>query len=80
MEKEYYKAIIDRINEFRLEKNLTIESLAYQSGIAKSGLSEILRYKKYPKSFTIAKICAALQIPLKEFYTSPKINEIIQKL
>ena len=80
MEKEYYKTIIDRINEFRLKKNLTIESLAYQSGIAKSGLSEILRYKKHPKSFTIAKICAALQISLNEFYSSPKINEIIQKL
>ena len=67
LKKQYNQLISDRINTFR-KNHLTIEALAYQSGISKGGLREILKYKKAPTPYTIGRICAGLQITHAEFY------------
>ena len=64
-----------RIKKLRQNRNLTIEQLAYQSGLSKGGLSEIERGKKSPMPLTILKICTALGITMKDFFDYEEINE-----
>jgi len=64
-----------RIKNLRQKSNLTIEQLAYQSGLSKGGLSEIERGKKSPMPLTILKICTALGITMKDFFDYEEINE-----
>ena len=79
MKSEYKKIICNRINELIKEYNLTAEKLAFQSGISKSGLSEILSCKKLPSSFTIVKICSGFGISPKDFYNFREIENFIEK-
>jgi len=66
--KTFNKIICQRIHSLRKEKGLNLEQLAYQSGISKGGLSEIERNLKEPRVFTILKICAGLDISIKDFF------------
>ena len=77
---EYDNIICNRINELRLERGLSIEALAYQSGLSKGGISEILNLKKGPCSLTIAKICSCLGITLSQFYDFKEINHYLSQL
>ena len=56
-DKEFNNILCKRITLLRKKNNLTIEKLAYQSGISKGGLSEIERGIKSPMPLTILKIC-----------------------
>ena len=76
LKKQYNQLIADRINSFRIKNHLTIEALAYQSGISKGGLSEILKYKKAPTPYTIGRICAGLQITHAEFYSLNDFDDV----
>lgn len=69
-----------RIFELRKTHGLTIEQLAYQSGISKGGLSEIERNMKEPRAFTIIKICTGLGITMKEFFDFPEIDNFMDLL
>lgn len=62
------KKIGERITALREEKNLTLEKLAYGSGISKGGLSEIERGMKEPRLSTLFKICETLEISIKDFF------------
>ena len=73
-DKEFNNILFNRITILRKESNLTIEKLAYQSGISKSGLSEIERGKKSPMPLTILKICTGLGITMKDFFDYEDIN------
>ncbi len=77
---EFNNLICNRILTLRKEQKLTLEQLAYQSGISKGGLSEIERNMKEPRIFTIVKICAALNITPTEFFNFPEINKFIKNL
>ena len=66
--KTFNNLICQRIHFLRKESGLNLEQLAYQSGISKGGLSEIERNLKEPRAFTILKICAGLNISMKEFF------------
>ena len=77
---EFNKIISNRIIYLRKEKGLTQEQLAYQSGIAKGGLSEIERGLKEPMPLTLLKICVGLEISLKEFYDFKEITDFADKL
>lgn len=57
-----------RIKELREERGLTLEKLAYESGISKGGLSEIERGMREARVSTIEKICNNLDISLSEFF------------
>ncbi len=78
--KTFDEIIAERIKELRTKNNLTIEQLAYQSGISKGGLSEIERSKKEPRAYTILKICAGLGITMKEFFDFKEIDNFVNLL
>lgn len=73
------KIICTRIVKLIKQNNLTIENLAYQSGISKGGLSEIVRGLKEPSNYTIAKICVALNITMEEFFSFKEIEDYIKQ-
>jgi len=66
--KNFNKIICQRISALRKKRNITLEQLAYQSGISKGGLSEIERNMKEPRVYTILKICNGLGISMKDFF------------
>ena len=78
--KEFNNILCKRITALRLENNLTIEKLAYQSDISKGGLSEIERGKKSPMPFTILKICSELGITMKDFFNYKDIDNFQNKI
>lgn len=78
--KEIDRIICNRIKALRLKNALTMEQLAYQSGISKGGLSEIERCLKEPKIFTVLKICNSLGITIKEFFDFEEIDMFASKL
>ncbi len=59
---------------------MTLEQLAYRSGISKGGLSEIERNMKEPRAYTILKLCSGLGISMKEFFDFDEINEFMNLL
>ena len=77
---DFNNIICERITSLRKERNMTLEQLAYQSGISKGGLSEIERNMKEPRAYTILKICNGLGITIAEFFTFDAINEFATKL
>lgn len=62
------KQIAKQVKALRVQQGLTMEKLAYESGISKGGLSEIERGMKEPRISTLIKIAECLDIPLKEFF------------
>ena len=80
MKEKFKRIICNRIKFLLEESNLTAEALAYQSGVSKGGMSEILNCKKFPSLFTIAKICSGLNISLETFCADKDIREIVEQL
>lgn len=78
--KELNKILCKRIVELRKRHNLTMEKFAYQSGIAKGGLSEIERGMKEPRVYTILKVCAGLGISVQEFFDFKEINDFTDNM
>lgn len=78
--KKFNCIVCKRISELRKSKNLTIEQLAYRSGISKGGLSEIERNMKEPRAYTILKICSGLEISMKEFFDFKEIEDFAYSL
>lgn len=74
---KFNKIISNRIKQLRLQKGLTLEKLAYQSGISKGGLSEIERGMKEPRLYTILKICNCLEMELKDFFDYCEIYQFV---
>lgn len=56
------------IKKVRLEKNMTLETLAKLSGISKGHLSRIERQERDPKISTLIQIAIALNVDVKELY------------
>lgn len=77
---DFNKIVCERIAALRKERKMTLEQLAYQSGISKGGLSEIERNMKEPRAYTILKICNGLNLTIGEFFSFDKINEFATKL
>lgn len=78
--KDFNQILCNRITSLRKLNNLTIEQLAYQSGISKGGLSEIERNMKEPRAYTILKICATLNISMKEFFDFEEIDSFMNSI
>ncbi len=72
---DFNKIVCKRIFELRKERKITLEQLAYRSGISKGGLSEIERNMKEPRAYTILCICNGLEISIKDFFDFNEINE-----
>lgn len=56
------------IKRIRLEKNMTLETLANLSGISKGHLSKIERQERDPKLSTMIQIASALKVDIEELY------------
>lgn len=56
------------VKKVRLEKNMTLETLASLSGISKGHLSKIERQERDPKLSTILQIASALKVEIEELY------------
>lgn len=78
--KDFNTIICQRIRTLRKEQDLSIEQLAYQSGISKGGLSEIERNMKEPRAYTIIKICTGLGITMKDFFNFTEIDNFMDTL
>ena len=63
-----------------VSEEITLEQLAYQSGISKGGLSEIERNMKEPRAYTILKISNGLGISMKEFFDFPDLDKFSENL
>lgn len=77
---DFNKIICQRISSLRKKHNITLEQLAYQSGISKGGLSEIERNMKEPRAYTILKICNGLGFSMKEFFDFPDLDKFSENL
>lgn len=77
---DFNKIVCQRIAQLRKKRNMTLEQLAYRSGISKGGLSEIERNMKEPRAYTILKLCSGLEISMKEFFDFDEINDFMNLL
>lgn len=77
---DFNKILCQRICSLRKERNITLEQLAYRSGISKGGLSEIERNMKEPRAYTILKICSGLDISMKDFFDFKELNDFAKLL
>lgn len=76
MDKSVFNKIISRRIIYLMEvQGLSAEKLAYQSGISKGSMSQILRGLTSPGAYTIFKICCGLNIEIKEFYNFSEIGQ-----
>ncbi|MGN1298172.1 MAG: helix-turn-helix domain-containing protein [Clostridia bacterium] len=56
------------VKKVRLEKNMTLDTLAKLSGISKGHLSKIERQERDPKLSTIIQIASALKVEVSDLY------------
>jgi transcriptional regulator with XRE-family HTH domain len=69
------KLIPKRLREIRLERRLTLEKLAQQTGLTKGYLSRIENSTQPPPIYTLSRISDALGIDISEFF-APSVNTI----
>ena len=62
------EAVIDKIREFRIKKNMSIVRLYAESGISRSHLFYIESKRTVPSLETLSRIAAAMQLQLKDFF------------
>lgn len=66
--KEFLKALGDRIDYFRKEKGLTFQELAYLSEIEKSNLVKLVNQGTNITAISLLKISKALEVPLSKIF------------
>lgn len=69
------KLIPKRLREIRLDRRLTLERLAKQTGLTKGYLSRIENSTQPPPIYTLSRISNALGIDISEFF-APTVNKI----
>ena len=58
----------ERLTFFRVQKGITVNKLANMAGISQSAVREIELGKRNPTVETLALLCSALDISLKDFF------------
>jgi DNA-binding Xre family transcriptional regulator len=72
----YSEAIIKRLNELCVERNITINKLATLSGITQSTVDNLMRGKtKNPKLKTLHKLAIGLDMTVSDLLDFPEMNE-----
>ena len=56
------------VEQYRMEKNLTLSELARKSGVAKSHISNIESGDKNPTILTLCKLAKALEVPCYKLF------------
>ncbi len=76
-----YTAVKNRILQLCHKKNMSIYSLAMESGISPSSIKSILYGKsKNPGVVTIKILCDGFGITLNEFFDTPEFREMEQEI
>lgn len=65
-----------RIIELRKFKNLSGNKLAQLAGISQAAINSIEKGKKFPTTYTLEKICSALDITLADFFKEKPQGEV----
>lgn len=74
-------AIVKRIEDLSIEKGLSINALAYKSGISPSTLKNIMYgYSNNPGILTIKIICDGLNISFKDFFNCDLFDDLEQEI
>ena len=66
--------ILDKITQFRLERNWSEYQLAEESGLTQSTISSWYRKNKLPSITSLGKICDAFGITLSQFFLEDDDN------
>ncbi|MBX3161874.1 MAG: helix-turn-helix transcriptional regulator [Deltaproteobacteria bacterium] len=69
------KAIGQRVRELRLERELTIEKLAYENSMSKGTVSDLERGLARPSVVTLKRIAKGLDVELLDLFTAPTSTE-----
>jgi transcriptional regulator with XRE-family HTH domain len=73
---EYSKLLSIRIRQLCFDHHITINKLAYMSGLKQSTVDNIIRgASKNPKIKTLHKIAISFNMTLSEFLDFPELNE-----
>ena len=73
----YSDAIIKRLTELCIERNITINKLAIRSGITQSTVDNLIKGKtRNPKLKTLHKLAIGLGMTVSELLDFPEMNEI----
>ena len=76
-----YEAVRDRVLQLCEEKNMTINKLATESGVAHSSVKNILYGKsKNPGIVTIKMLCDGFGISLTEFFDTEAFKGLEQEI
>ena len=74
-------AVARRIQALCIERNMAVNALANQCGIAPSTIYSMLNTKsKNPGVVSIQKICDGLEISVREFFDDPLFDELEQEI
>lgn len=74
-------AVARRIHALCLERNMAVNALANQCGIAPSTIYSMLNTKsKNPGVVSIQKICDGLEISVREFFDAPLFENLEQEI
>ncbi len=75
------EAIGKRIIELCAAHNITVNALAYKSGVSASTIYSMLNTKsKNPGVVSIKKLCDGLEISLREFFDCDLFNDLEQEI
>ncbi len=65
------QSIANRLRQLRLERALTLDDLAAQSGVSRAMISRIERAEASPTAVLLARLCSALGQSLSSFFETP---------
>ena len=68
--------ILEKIMNFRQERNWTEYQLAEKSGLPQSTISSWYRKKQIPSVQSLEKICSAFNITLSQFFSETNLIEL----
>lgn len=74
-----YATVAKQLRLRRLQAGLTIEDLADTAGISVSFLAYLETSKKKPSLDTLAKLAAALKVPVSEFFNEKTVPDVAGK-
>lgn len=72
------KQLGQHIRELRVQQHMSQEELSFKAGISPAHLGQIERALKNPTIDTIAKIAAALDIPISDLFTMEAVSAVPQ--
>ena len=75
------QAVIKRIEELCMERNLTINALSNISGVTQSTVNDIVKGTTYNAGIaTIKKLCDGLGISIRDFFDSDLFTNLEQEV